>query len=133
SAADDVAPLLRELFRLHGDRWSERGQPGVLADEPVRQFHLRAAAGLAAQGALRLYALRFDGEVAAVYYGFLHHRRAYVYLTGFDPRFARLSLGTVLLGHAIEQAIRDGATEFDFLRGREAYKYRWGARDCWSL
>jgi CelD/BcsL family acetyltransferase involved in cellulose biosynthesis len=28
--------------------------------------------------------------------------------------------------HAIEQ---DGAMEFDFLRGNEGYKYRWGARD----
>lgn len=129
---DDVEPMLHELFRLHGDRWAARGQPGIFALDAVRRFHLSAATGLAARGALRLYALRLGNETAAVYYGFLHQRRAYVYIAGFDPRFARLTLGTVLLAHAIEEAIREGAAEFDFLRGREAYKYRWGARDCWS-
>jgi CelD/BcsL family acetyltransferase involved in cellulose biosynthesis len=35
----------------------------------------------------------------------------------------------LLIGHAIEQAITEGAEEFDFLRGREAYKNAWGAAD----
>jgi CelD/BcsL family acetyltransferase involved in cellulose biosynthesis len=33
------------------------------------------------------------------------------------------------LGHAIEAAKAEGAASFDFLRGREPYKYAWGARD----
>lgn len=132
AGSDDVEPLLHELFRLHGDRWSARGEPGIFAQDAVRRFHLSAATGLAARGVLRLYALRLGDDVAAVFYGFLHRRRAYVYIAGFDPRFASLSPGTVLLAHAIEEAIGEGAVEFDFLRGREAYKYRWGARDCWS-
>jgi CelD/BcsL family acetyltransferase involved in cellulose biosynthesis len=35
----------------------------------------------------------------------------------------------LIVAHAIEQAIREGAGEMDFLRGREPYKYRWGAVD----
>ena len=53
----------------------------------------------------------------------------YCYLTGFDPEFAAISPGTLLLGHAIEQAMRDGARTCDLLRGRERYKYLWGGRD----
>jgi hypothetical protein len=34
-----------------------------------------------------------------------------------------------VLGEAIDAAWRDGATEFEFLRGREPYKYLWGAVD----
>jgi hypothetical protein len=34
--------------------------------------------------------------------------------------------------HAIEQALREGAREFHFLRGQEAYKYGWGAVDRWN-
>ena|SRR5438105_11909593 len=52
-----------------------------------------------------------------------------LYLSGFDPALARFSLGTLLVGHAIEEAVREGAEEFDFLRGQEDYKYRWGAKD----
>ncbi|HEX7090744.1 MAG TPA: GNAT family N-acetyltransferase [Longimicrobiales bacterium] len=128
----DIGRLLEEFFRLHAKRWSVRGQPGALADAAVRAFHRRAAAGLAERGVLRLHALWLGTDLAAVFYGFLHRRRACAYLAGFEPRFASLSVGAVLLGHAIEEAIREGATEFDFLRGREEYKYRWGARDCWS-
>ena len=50
-------------------------------------------------------------------------------LAGFDPAFSKLSPGTLTIGHAIDQAIREGATEFDFLRGGEPYKYHWGAVD----
>ncbi len=53
----------------------------------------------------------------------------YYYLGGFDPDYAALSPGALLVGHAIEAAVREGAVAFDFLRGREAYKRRWGARD----
>ncbi len=55
--------------------------------------------------------------------------RTYDYITAFDPELAALGLGTVLIGCAIEAAVEEGAREFDFLRGREDYKYRWGARD----
>jgi CelD/BcsL family acetyltransferase involved in cellulose biosynthesis len=67
--------------------------------------------------------------VAAVYYGFVANGRAYYYLSGFDPSFERLSPGTLIVHHAIQEAVREGAGEMDFLRGREAYKYGWGARD----
>jgi CelD/BcsL family acetyltransferase involved in cellulose biosynthesis len=54
-------------------------------------------------------------------------RRCYYYIGGFDPRFAALGPGTLLIAHAIEQARLEGAAAFDFLRGAEPYKYRWGA------
>jgi CelD/BcsL family acetyltransferase involved in cellulose biosynthesis len=40
-----------------------------------------------------------------------------------------LSLGVVLTAKAIEWAIEHGRSEFDFLRGNETYKYRFGAKD----
>jgi len=40
-----------------------------------------------------------------------------------------MSVGSVLVAHAIEQAVRGGAKTFDFLRGAEDYKYAWGAQD----
>lgn len=117
------------LLRLHGARWSARGQTGVLDDPTVQSFHREAARGLLARGVLRLYTLRVAGRVAAVYYGFVARQRAYYYLGGFDPELARLSVGNLVVWHAIQEAIREGAVEFDFLRGQEPYKYAWGAKD----
>ncbi|MFL5199961.1 MAG: GNAT family N-acetyltransferase, partial [Microvirga sp.] len=121
-----------ELVRLHALRWQARGDPGVLADARVAAFHRDALPRLDRAGCLRLYLLRFDGAAAAGFYGFQHRGRGFSYLTGFDPAFAFESPGALLLAHAVEAAITDGAGEFHFLRGREAYKYEWGAVDRWN-
>jgi CelD/BcsL family acetyltransferase involved in cellulose biosynthesis len=124
--------LLAELVCLHGSRWESRGEAGVLSGRSVQGFHQRALPRLTAAGLARLHALRIGNDIAAVYYGFLHNGRAYGYLTGIDPGFAHESPGTLLLAHVMEEAIREGAREFDFLRGGEAYKYGWGAQNRWN-
>lgn len=121
--------LLDALFRLHGARWADRAEPGMLADEAVRAFHAEATAELLALGALRLHALRLDDRVAAVIYGFSDGRCEYYYLGGFDPAYKAISPGTLVIAYAMEQAIQSGARAFDFLRGQERYKYDWGATD----
>ncbi|HEX2134596.1 MAG TPA: GNAT family N-acetyltransferase, partial [Microvirga sp.] len=130
--ASSVRAALDDLFRLHGSRWESRGEAGVLADDPVRRFHYDAAPALQDAGLLRLYTLAFDGRVVAAYYGFQHRGRAYAYLTGFDPACEFESPGALVMAHAIEQALREGARELHFLRGQEAYKYGWGAVDRWN-
>jgi CelD/BcsL family acetyltransferase involved in cellulose biosynthesis len=128
--AASVGRMVDALIRLHGARWEERGEAGgVLAERSLQDFHREAAPLLLDSGLLRLYALRIGGRIAAVHYGFLHRGRAYAYLTGFDPAYAFESPGTILLAHAIEAALREGARAFDMLRGREPYKYGWGAED----
>jgi CelD/BcsL family acetyltransferase involved in cellulose biosynthesis len=133
-ANENSAPaLLSELVRLHTAAWRERGEPGVFSDPRVGEFHAAALPKLMQQGIVRLYALTIGGTVAAVYYGFQHRKQAYAYLSGYDPDFAFESPGALLLAHAMEQAIRAGAEEFHFLRGREAYKDEWGGRDRTNL
>jgi len=126
--ADNFQDLFESLLRLHQARWGARGQNGVLADERLKEFHREVARRFLARGALRLYGLRVGAETVASLYAFSHRRRSFYYLGGFKPEFAPLSPGTLMIGYAIEQAIQEGAAEFDFLRGREAYKYLWGAR-----
>jgi CelD/BcsL family acetyltransferase involved in cellulose biosynthesis len=118
-----------DLVRLHGARWHDRGESGVLAHDAARRFHEEAIPALVAHGLARLYSLAIAGRVAGVFYGLHHRGRAYAYLGGFDPAFSYESPGTLLMGHAIEAAMREGAREFHFLRGREPYKYDWGAED----
>jgi CelD/BcsL family acetyltransferase involved in cellulose biosynthesis len=131
----DLDAVLDALVALHAARWRARGEEGVLASTAVQRFHREAARQLLAAGMLRMYALRVDGAIGAVFHGFAAHARTHYYLSGFDPALERLSPGTLIVGHAIEEAAREGSREFDFLRGREAYKYRWGARDrpCYAL
>lgn len=128
--ADTFDACFDSLVALHAARWGSRdGQPGVLADPAVRAFHREAAAGLLALGVLRFYRLWIGDRVAAVYHGFLHRERASYYLGGFDPTLSAFGLGNQIVWHALRTAEQEGARVFDFLRGHEPYKYRWGAVD----
>ncbi|WP_376092702.1 GNAT family N-acetyltransferase [Roseomonas sp. CCTCC AB2023176] len=134
AAEGGAAPLLEAHLRLHGARWEKRGEPGVLAADPVQAMHREALPHLLESGILRLYALRLDGRVIATLQALADppgraERRAYFYLGGFDPAFERLSPGMLVVGHAIEEAAREGFAAVDFLRGQEGHKYRWGAVD----
>lgn len=132
ASAQTAGDLLQELFRLHTARWVSRDQPGVVADHLVRRFHETALPALIGCGWPRIYGLCIGSRMVGAYYGMQYRDRAFAYLTGFDPAFAYEGPGTVLIGHAIEQAAAQGVREFHFLRGREPYKYAWGARDFWN-
>ena len=118
------------FFALHQLRWRGRWMPGAFASHAARAFHRDAAQCLLESGNLRLHTLRLDGKPVAALYCFHKGCTTFYYLGGFDPVLSKLSPGTVLTAKAIQHAIEtDGATTFDFLRGDEGYKYRWGAQD----
>jgi CelD/BcsL family acetyltransferase involved in cellulose biosynthesis len=127
--AETLDDLLTSLFDLHAARWKRRDLPGVLADDTTQQFHRDAARRMLGASLLRMYAIRCNDRVVAVFYGFALNGIVYYYLSGYDPDLEKLSIGTILVAHAVKQAVRDGATAFDFLRGAEEYKYAWGATD----
>ena len=52
------------------------------------------------------------------------------YNSGYHPGYGALSAGILLFANRIRSAIDRGFVTFDFLRGNEAYKYRFGASDC---
>ena len=132
SAGEDAAGFLDDLLRLHGARWADRGEPGLLQDEAVQRFHRAALPGLIRSGLARLARLRIGGRVVGVFYGLSDRGRIYAYLGGLDPDYAYESPGAILIGHAITGTLRGGGREFHFLRGQEDYKYGWGAVDRWN-
>jgi CelD/BcsL family acetyltransferase involved in cellulose biosynthesis/glycosyltransferase involved in cell wall biosynthesis len=117
------------LAALHGARWSARGQDGALAATPQHAFLTEAVDRLAARDALLVVGVRFGGELAAIALGFFDRGVARYYLGGFDPRHRARSPGTLAVAALVDEAARRGARVFDFLRGTEPYKYRFGARD----
>ncbi|MDQ3815120.1 MAG: GNAT family N-acetyltransferase, partial [Armatimonadota bacterium] len=122
-----VQRALTDLFRLHGKRWRARGQTGVLATPRRQKFHRAVCAAFLRQDWLRLWTLRCDGEAACVLLNYFYGGRYYFFIGGFEPELMRWSVGTCLFAKAIQHAIEEDATEFDFLRGEEEYKYRLGA------
>lgn len=125
--ADAVDETMEALFRLHNARWRKRGVPGAFANPRIQDFHRELSRSFLSRGWLRLYRLRLDGVPRAIFYCFRYGPRVYYYLSGFDLEFAKFSIGSVALSHAIESAIGEGVREFDLLRGDESYKFSWNA------
>jgi CelD/BcsL family acetyltransferase involved in cellulose biosynthesis len=132
AGGDDLGVAIDCLAALHASRWADRGMPGIFADPTNAAFLREAAAALLDAGVLRCHLLQLQGRVVAAHLGMVAKGRAYHYIAGFHPAVARLSPGSALLAHAIEDAERNGARAFDFLRGAEDYKYHWGAEDQWT-
>jgi CelD/BcsL family acetyltransferase involved in cellulose biosynthesis len=78
------------------------------------------------QGYLWLAFLEVDGIKAAASLNFDYKNKLWGYNSGVSRDFMDLSPGWVLLGHVIQWCCENGRHEFDFMRGDEEYKYRFG-------
>ena len=60
---------------------------------------------------------------------FLFNNQMLLYNSGFDPQYQSISPGLILKSYMIKQAIEEGKSRFDFLRGGERYKYDLGGKE----
>jgi CelD/BcsL family acetyltransferase involved in cellulose biosynthesis len=114
-----------ELVRLHGLRFEHQLKYSSFLAPHIQDFHADALKQMAASGMARLCLLQIGERVIGALYGFSAGRTFSFYQTGIDPAWQRLSVGLVMMGCAIEEAIRTGHDRYDFLRGDEAYKFQW--------
>jgi CelD/BcsL family acetyltransferase involved in cellulose biosynthesis len=110
---------------LHNLRWDGRGRSDAFHTPELIAFHRDIAPLAFARRWLRLYVLRLNGRPAASLYGFLYGGKFYFYQSGFDPAFAKCSVGLLTMGLAIQDALKEHAVEFDLLHGDESYKSHW--------
>lgn len=108
---------------------------GLMAHDPEKSFFLtpamraqmqKAARSAWQNGWLQLAFLEVDGRKAAGYLNFDYNGRIWVYNSGLDQKYLELSPGWVLLGHLLEWANQHQRAEFDFMRGDEGYKFKFG-------
>ena len=114
---------LSAFFEFH------RQAPGEKAGffTPQRErFFRRLAADLFLFGMARLDVLEISGDIVAATFGYDYRGTFALYNSAFRPDLAKHAPGMVLVGCLIEQAIEAGHHTFDFLRGDEPYKKRFG-------
>jgi len=93
----------------------------------VMRTQMRASVHAAFEaGWLQLAFLEVDGQKAAGYLNFDYGNRIWVYNSGLDFNYRDLSPGWVLLGYLLQWANDNIRSEFDFMRGDEDYKYKFG-------
>lgn len=119
----EVQTGLQTLFRLQALRRDTLG-PSTY-DEPAMRGTLSDFAESAFdRGWLRLRTLELDGEVAAANLFFRVGDRCAGYLLAWDPRWASLGLGRLVLVDGLRSAAEEGVGEFDLSVGRSDMKAR---------
>ena len=122
---ETLLPLLDRFVELH--RMSE-GPKGVFMVPGMEIFFRRLGQTFCERGVFRLSFIRVRDELAAGTIGFSFKGTYSLYNSAFDRKWQQLAPGMVLVAEDIRQAIEEGCTVFDFLKGDYAYKYRFGAR-----
>jgi CelD/BcsL family acetyltransferase involved in cellulose biosynthesis len=130
---DNLRDKVQCLFRLQQMAWQSRGLNGSLTDDTLCDFNVDIARLFAERGWLNLSFIAVDGEAASAVYGFDYADKFYYGPTGYHPGYGRYSLGHLHILSLIEEAVKAGRKEFDFLIGAEEYKYRWQAVDRRNL
>jgi CelD/BcsL family acetyltransferase involved in cellulose biosynthesis len=95
--------------------------------KPAMRAHMGAVMRNAfANGYLWLAFLTLNGTNAAAALNFNYKNKLWGYNSGVGREFMELSPGWILLTYQIQWACEHGHFEFDFMRGDEEYKYRFG-------
>jgi CelD/BcsL family acetyltransferase involved in cellulose biosynthesis len=123
----DLEAEMRTFIDLHQKSAPDKDE---FMDPRMQGFFLDVAQVLQDAGWLQLTFVEMDGIKAASLLNFDYGGDILVYNSGYDPmQFSHLSPGIVVTARCIEHAIDLGRRKFDFLRGDEVYKYRFGAQD----
>ncbi|UYN92484.1 MAG: GNAT family N-acetyltransferase [Anaerolineales bacterium] len=95
---------------------------------PAMRVQMEAIARVAfAGGWLQLVFLKVGRQRAAAYMNFDYDNRIWSYNAGFSNAHAQLSPGWLMMAEMMQRSIEDKKIVFDFMRGDEEYKYRFGA------
>jgi CelD/BcsL family acetyltransferase involved in cellulose biosynthesis len=113
----------------------------MLQDESKAKFlgeemqeHMRRMSRCAFnEGFLQLSFLEIDGQKAAAKMIFDYRRQLWAYNSGVNYEMGEYSPGWILLSLLLQWANERDYEEFDFMRGDEEYKYRFGAVDRYVM
>jgi CelD/BcsL family acetyltransferase involved in cellulose biosynthesis len=122
---DQAVEAFERFLALHESSWASRGGSSATGHQSLKDFHRDVVVRLALAGRVRFEEIWVDGACRASLYGISGGDRYCFYLSGYDPAWAKLSLGFAVVGLSIAGAVERGVKFYDLLRGAETYKFEW--------
>ncbi|RJP53514.1 MAG: GNAT family N-acetyltransferase [Anaerolineaceae bacterium] len=118
----DIEPELESFFHL----MIQEPNKALFLKDVMRHQMSHAIRSAHEYGYLWLAFLEVDGVKAAASLNFDYNNKLWGYNSGVSREYMELSPGWVLMAKVIEWCCENGRHEFDFMRGDEEYKYRFG-------
>ena len=138
AAADPVTPglyfvedpeILDAEVDAFIDMMAQDPEKQAFLTEPMRA-HIHNTARVALEnGWLQLAFYTLDGKKAAAHLSFLWEDRIWLYNSGWEWAFRSYSPGWLLMANLLRWATEHDISAFDFMRGDEDYKYKFGGVD----
>ncbi len=123
----EIHPLcLDNFFNLHKLSSEEKLN---FWDVKKENFFKSVSQQLISQEMLVLHSLIVNDKSVATAFIIKANQSFLLYNSGFDPSFSQYSVGVLNTAFAIKNAIECGQKEFNFLKGKEKYKYHLGGQD----
>ena len=117
--------FMNVLESLHRERMTEKGKNGFSIHHFFWEFHRKIARDFFKKGWLLLGGIKMDNKIVCCQYSFNFFKKTYYYQSGMSKEYSKYSLGNVLMSNMINESIAMKNKEFDFLRGKEKYKFFW--------
>ncbi|MBU1475347.1 MAG: GNAT family N-acetyltransferase [Acidobacteria bacterium] len=124
---DDIAPAVDRFTTLHRAAGPDKDRFWGAANMP--RFFKEMLVSLAEKGWVEMLELWSNSSLLASLITFVHGRETALYNIAFDGRYSSSSPGLYLFQEAIARSLQNQRPVIDFLRGREPYKYDFGAQD----
>jgi CelD/BcsL family acetyltransferase involved in cellulose biosynthesis len=118
----DIEPEMESFLHL----MIQDPNKALFLKDMMRDQMSDAIRAMHAGGYLWLGFLEVDGVKAAASLNFDYNNKLWGYNSGVSRDHMEFSPGWVLLGHTVQWCCENGRSEFDFMRGDEEYKYRFG-------
>ncbi len=125
---EELPGAMQILVELHERRRLMLGEHGCFASPPFLRFYHDVVPELFRRGLAELHWLECDGRSVAADFQLVGRGTLYAYQAGIDPASMKLQPGKAIYLAILRQAIERGNATFDFLRGDEPYKARFGAQ-----
>jgi|694.fasta_scaffold69571_4 CelD/BcsL family acetyltransferase involved in cellulose biosynthesis len=134
---ESLNAAMDDFVTLHQERLTDKVGRGIYTEERMEDFHREVCAEFLARGWLFLTFKNMNGRRVFANCYYYHKNHVYCHLGGATDigEAWNHSPGLVLESHCVREALRRGARIYDFLRGTEPYKYRFGAVNVplWSI
>ncbi len=131
NSEQELQQALEDFVTVYRERWRSTHGKTLFDSSATLAFERDICRLGASAGWYRLYMLYANAVPVAGYLGYVCNGKYYAGLLAYSPAFNRYSVGSTVIGLAIEDCIGHQWSEVDMMRGDEAFKYQWnGRRKC---
>jgi CelD/BcsL family acetyltransferase involved in cellulose biosynthesis len=123
-----LQPAIESFISLH--KKSSPEKQAFWTIEGMPDFFKNVVHRFSKKGWVEMNVLFFEDSLISALLNFLYGNEVLFYNVAYDLEYATFSPGFYLFHASIVEAISREKSSIDFLRGREKYKYDFGAKEC---